>query len=933
MPARRDSEPGGGTSLHSGRVPPEATSSVSGDSSSRTLHVSLDVPLPRELRIGTGTAVFVAGTCFCPGERISALELVVDGLPQRLSAFGMPRLDFFASLHPGLDPFDATALTRDAESEDDPQLRGYASGFWGLAVVRGSGQDPVTLALRAALASGVTIEAPVASLTVAGAIADPVPWSPAARGDPVAICMATYNPPPELFHRQIESIRAQTHENWICVVSDDCSDEAGTATIHHEIGDDPRFVVSRAPRRLGFYGNFERALAMAPEHAQYLAPADQDDRWDADKLSVLLSRIGAAKLIYSDARVVSRDGTLIADTYWSTRRNNHSDLLSLLVANAVTGAASLLDREVLEYALPFPPAQFAHFHDHWLALVARSIGEIDFVDRPLYDYVQHGAAALGHAAANQMPSLRERLTARPGLHERIRMRRLHYFVDVSRLLQVVTLLQLRCGERLGARKRRTLRRFARADRSALYALGLGVRGLRELAGRPETLGAEWMLFNAFVWKRLLEATAREAPQNHLRLDAVPPPSLALRPRAVAAAGVADAIAAKIAPLDLAISSSSPQRVNLLIPTFDLQHFFGGYIAKLNLAARLAGCGQRVRVIAVDPVGPLPPNWKRQIEAYSGLDGLFDEVEVEFGRGPSPIPVSSEDRFIATTWWTAHVAAAACRTIGRQRFVYLIQEYEPFTFAMGTYAALARQSYDFPHYGVFSTEFLRDYFRRHQIGVFAADVERGDHMSISFQNAITDVIAPTESELVRRDRRKLLFYARPEDHAARNMFELGVLALSRTLERESALDGWELWGIGTVGERRTVALGGGASLRLLPRSAQGEYAQLLREHDVGLALMYTPHPSLVPIEMAAGGLVTVTNSFENKTAQAMAAISENLIVVPPTIEGIVAGLRDAVAAAEDHATRIRASDVNWSREWATSLSEPLLAEISAALDTS
>jgi glycosyltransferase involved in cell wall biosynthesis len=892
--------------------------------------VSLDVPLPRELGIGKGTAVFVAGTCFSPEERVVALELVVDGLAQPLSAFGMPRLDFFASLHPGLDPYAAAALTEDPRSEDDPRLRAYASGFWGLAIVREPVEDRVTLAVRAELASADTIEVPVATLEVGAATADPVPWNPTEDSEPVAICMATYNPPRELFYRQIESIRAQTHENWICVISDDCSGEDGLTTIRAEVGDDPRFVVSRAPRRLGFYGNFERALAMAPRQARYIAPADQDDRWDPEKLSVLLSRIGTAKLIYSDARVVSRDGTVIADTYWGTRRNNHSDLLSLLVANAVTGAASLLDREVLEYALPFPPAQFAHFHDHWLALVARSIGEIDFVGRPLYDYVQHGAASLGHAAANQMPSLRERLTARPGLHERIRMRRLHYFVDVSRLLALVTLLQLRCGERLGPRQRDTLKRFARADRSVMSALPLGLRGLRELVGRPETLGAEWMLFNAFVWKRLLEATAREAPQKRLRLDAVPPPSLALRPKAATPPGVADEVADKIAPLDLAVSSFPPPRVNLLIPTVDLRHFFGGYIAKLNLAARLADRGQRVRVIAVDPVGPLPPNWKRQIESYSGLDGLLSRVEVEFARGPSPLEVSAEDRFIATTWWTAHIAADAARRVGRDRFLYLIQEYEPFTFPMGTYAALAAGSYAFPHFGIFSTELLREYFRLHRLGVFAESEQAGERNSISFQNAITDVRAPSLEALRSRDTRRLLFYARPEDHASRNMFELGVLAIGRALSAGALGARWELRGIGTTNAARQINIGDGAKLELLPRAGQSAYAQMLPEHDVGLSLMYTPHPSLVPIEMAASGLLTVTNGFENKTPEAMSAISENLITAAPTIDSVAAALGEAARASDDHERRIRASAVNWCRDWSSAFDETRMDAIVAAL---
>ena len=219
----------------------------------------------------------------------------------------------------------------------------------------------------------------------------------------------------------------------MCVISDDCSTADRYEAIIAATADDPRFVVSRSARRLGFYRNFERALAMAPAESAYVAMADQDDRWHPDKLATLLGAIGDAQLVYSDARVVGRDGELISETWWSARRNNHSDLLSLLVANSVTGAASLLRREVLDYALPFPPAQFAHFHDHWVGLVALALGDVAFVDRPLYDYVQHGEASLGHAAANQMVSLRERLVHQRSPRERVRMWRLHYYADVCRL--------------------------------------------------------------------------------------------------------------------------------------------------------------------------------------------------------------------------------------------------------------------------------------------------------------------------------------------------------------------------------------------------------------------------------------------------------------------------------------------------------------------
>ena len=133
-----------------------------------------------------------------------------------------------------------------------------------------------------------------------------------------------------------------------------------------------------------------------------MALSDQDDFWYPDKLRTLLAEIGDAQLVYSDARVVDGHGDVISNTYWSRRRNNHDDLLSLLVANSVTGAASLFRRELLDYVLPFPPPQFAHFHDHWIALTALAVGTIAFVDRQLYDYVQHGDATLGHAAANRI---------------------------------------------------------------------------------------------------------------------------------------------------------------------------------------------------------------------------------------------------------------------------------------------------------------------------------------------------------------------------------------------------------------------------------------------------------------------------------------------------------------------------------------------------
>ncbi len=872
------------------------------------LQVNLDAPLPTELGVGKGTALFVYGTCFDTERTIRSLEFVVGGGgdPQPVAAQRMPRLD----------------------------SEGYRSGFWGLVRI---GPAPpgssIELALRASFKGGEHHTAPLGRIRVAAA---PEPLAPAFTGpasEPrVAICMATHEPPLDLLRRQLDSVRAQTHTNWVCVISDDCSRPDRFDAICQLVGDDPRFAVSRSTRRLGFYRNFERALWLAPRDGDFVALVDQDDSWYPTKLEVLLAAIRGAQLVYSDMRIIGRGGEVIASTYWERRRNNHEDPTSLLVANSVTGAASLFRRTLLDDALPFPPGQFEHYHDHWLALTALATGGIEYVDQPLYDYVQHGTSAIGHAASTRVFTLRERARKlRTNRGKREFFYRATYFRHVERLMAFATILLLRCGDRMAPAHRRALQRFLTLDSSWRPLGRFSWLAARELTGEPETLGAEWTLLRALVWRRVLSLATRERPSRRYRLDAAPPADLAPpgERRAIGDPG-ARALAKKVEPLSLAVSEDAPVRVNLLIPTIDLESGFGAYLARFNLARRLATRGTRVRVVTVDPVGELPRDWMSRIESYSGLAGLFAQVEVEFGRRTGALEVSPGDAFIATSWWTAHIAARAAEELGRRAFVYLIQEFEPLTLAMGSDAALADHSYRFKHFALFSSELLRGYFRAHQLGVFAAGTAAGDERSASFEDAISPVTPPMVDELRARGPRRLLFDARPEPQAAGHMFELGVLALGRALEEGAFRSGWELHGMGGWAGRPRIDLGGDVDLGLVAPGPPGAYGELLAGHDLGLALMYSSRPSLVSIEMARAGMLTVTNTFEAKSAGALQEISSNLIAAPATIDGVAGALVRAAAAVDDVERRTAGTAVNWSLDWTQSFDDELVDRVASQL---
>jgi glycosyltransferase involved in cell wall biosynthesis len=457
----------------------------------------------------------IGGYCYHPGERTRKLEVAIGGARQRVERFRLPRQDVFKRLG----------------NSDGARERAFRSGFVAMPrVAPVASAAEVEIGLVLTLASGREASVPVGGLRLEPSLSPPV-GTPAAAfpggsGSRVAICMASYNPPVELLRRQLDSIREQTHGNWVCMISDDCSDAGAFDLLRAEIAGDERFALSRSDRRLGFYANFERALSMAPAEADYVTLCDQDDRWHPDKLERLLDGIsGDEQLVYSDARVVDPEGRVIHGSYWSNRRNNYTNFGSLLLANSVTGAASLFPRELLDDVLPFPPKLEQPFHDHWLATVAIARGEIAYIDRPLYDYVQHPGAVIGHTTANKKPK-----TVRKRLLERLRNpgpgSRIAYYYRWYQQLLFAEVLRLRCWERMSPAKRRTLRRLLSADTGVAGLAWLLGRRTRRLWGHDETLDRELLYAYALLRRRAvsLYTVGRRRPGRWLPRDASIPPS-------------------------------------------------------------------------------------------------------------------------------------------------------------------------------------------------------------------------------------------------------------------------------------------------------------------------------------------------------------------------------------------------------------------------
>lgn len=315
-----------------------------------------------------------------------------------------------AAVTAGGERFPATGLNTVRLDAEAAQRRhglapDLACGFWGLATLPAMRAGE---ALRPALllewTDGTREEWPAGTV----AVEEPAPRlpgdPPAGDGPLVAIAMATYNPDPALFRAQVDSIRSQTHERWICLIEDDGSDDAHWRDILEATSGDGRFRPVRNTVNLGFYRNFERALNRVPAEAEFVALADQDDRWAPGRIAALIAGLkDGAVLAFGNMRVVDGAGRVVSETFWPGLDSRHDSLDALLMANAVTGCACLFRASLLRLALPFPALGRIAYHDHWIACCAAAEGTIAYLPQSLGDYVQHGSNSLGY---RRRPGLR-----------------------------------------------------------------------------------------------------------------------------------------------------------------------------------------------------------------------------------------------------------------------------------------------------------------------------------------------------------------------------------------------------------------------------------------------------------------------------------------------------------------------------------------------
>ena len=375
-----------------------------------------------------------------------------------------------------------------------------------------------------------------------------------------------------------------------------------------------------------------------------------------------------------------------------------------------------------------------------------------------------------------------------------------------------------------------------------------------------------------------------------------------------------------APLNITatdVDGDAPH-LNIVLPGVKMAAMSGGPNTALAIGYRLAEMGVPIRFISANAPpdadhAPLFDHFmkisgvSRRLENVSIIDAHDRTKRHNFGRN---------DLFFATAWWTAQMVRRIIPGFRNSKFIYLVQDFEPGLHEFSSYYALAMETYELDFLPVVNHPILADHFLAERVGQFA---KLGTSRDLIILDPAIDRAHFYPAPKAPGDRKRLLFYARPSV-AKRNMFELGVIALRKAVASGLFEDGaWDFIG---MGEPFTpVALGGGRVLECAPWLGFHSYAEQMRSADLLLSLMFAPHPSYPPLEMAACGGVAVTNEFGVKTAARLAEISGNIFAGPATVEGVVECLTRAMAFLPNTDQRLHnASSLRAPGAWAESFSK-------------
>ena len=153
----------------------------------------------------------------------------------------------------------------------------------------------------------------------------------------------------------------------------------------------PNIRVYQNETNLKYVKNFEKGMRLAK--GDLIAPSDQDDVWELDKLQVLMDHIGDHAIIYCNSVLIDAHGNFLGKKMSDIRKQmTYSSCLMFVIGSWAPGHAMLIRSSLVHNALPFP--EYIS-HDIWMSFISALTQPVKYLPQSLVRYRQHPSNLAG----------------------------------------------------------------------------------------------------------------------------------------------------------------------------------------------------------------------------------------------------------------------------------------------------------------------------------------------------------------------------------------------------------------------------------------------------------------------------------------------------------------------------------------------------------
>jgi glycosyltransferase involved in cell wall biosynthesis len=294
----------------------------------------------------------------------------------------------------------------------------------------------------------------------------------------------------------------------------------------------------------------------------------------------------------------------------------------------------------------------------------------------------------------------------------------------------------------------------------------------------------------------------------------------------------------------------------LLPDFN-NAFFGGINTILRFASFLKEKGIKNYFVIVNDSDH---NTIKNLISNAFPNLIDDEVIIlQIFKDVNKIP--RVDAVICTLWTTAYYALKFNKT---KRKFYFIQDYEPQFYPAGSTMGQVEATYRFGFYGIANTDSLKQIYSKQYNGI-------AEYFDPALDN---DVFYPPKNERSNQNIITIFTYGRP-DHP-RNGFEIAMNVCKKL--KENYRNKIRIVSAGAKWDPKDVGLEGVIeNLGILDYRETGE---VFRKADIGLVMMYTKHPSYIPLELMGCKCLVVSNY--NSATTWLLKDKENCLLADPSV---------------------------------------------------